>query len=81
MKTEHIKVEFDLNYSGGEYSGVGATVLIPVSNLALDEKDWNVEAAFEKQTGYSRIHIIHYTLDDIFDEKGEWMCDSDWNGI
>jgi len=73
MKPQHIKVEFDLNYSGGEYNGVGDTVLIPFENIAWDENECNVEAAFEKQTGHSRIHIIYYTLDEIYD--------ANWNGV
>ena len=73
MKQEYFEVEFDLEYTGGDYSGVGDTVLIPVCN----EDD--IEESFEKQTGHSRIHVIYYTLDEVYDEDGELIEYPNWN--
>ena len=62
------RVEFDLNYGGGNYSGVGTFVLIPWSVIRSSE---SVEAAFTKHTGHDPAHIIHYTSDEVYDAKGE----------
>ena len=63
----YIKVEYDLDYHGGDYSGVGETVLIPlfrVQTLGLEE-------AFERSMLAGSEHIIHYTPDELYDSRGE----------
>lgn len=66
MSKTFIRVEFDPDYSGGNYSKVGQFAYIPT-----DAKD--VEKTFEKQTGYSRSCIIHYSPDELYTEKGEFL--------
>jgi hypothetical protein len=65
-------VEFDRQYTGGDYSGCGDTVLLP-SECAKSEK--KLHKAFEKKTGLSAIHIVSYCPDELFDEHGEQLED------
>jgi len=60
-----IRVEYDLAFCGGDYNKVGDFAYIPVANIGR-----NVEAAFEKQTGHKRVHIIHYSEDERYDSQG-----------
>ena len=60
-----IQVEYDPEYSGGNYSKVGQFAYIPA-----DVKD--VEKAFEEQTGYPRSCMIHYSPDELYTEDGEF---------
>lgn len=64
-----IRVEYDLDFRGGDYNKVGQFAYIPVDDIGHAPDA--VEAAFEKLTGHSRIHIIHYTPDETFDENGK----------
>ena len=68
-----VKVEYDPVFFGGEYSGVGTFVLIPLSLVvaAAAECDDYVELAFRKHTKLDSMHIIHYTLDEQYDENGK----------
>lgn len=66
---EHIRVEFDRNYFGGDYRGVGEFVLIPVGEISIGAN--GVKRAFEKRTGLPRQNIIHYTMDERFDADGD----------
>lgn len=63
----HFRVEWDIGYWGGDYYGVGQFVLIPVALVYVFNSP---EEAFEKFTGNSRSHIIHYTLDEEFFPDG-----------
>lgn len=62
---EYVKVEWDPEYNGGDYSGVGNFALIPVCD--------DVPAAFEKQTGHPRVHIVHYSEDELHDGDGNLL--------
>lgn len=66
--TRCIRVEYDLSFFGGNYSGVGQFAYVPVDDIGHAPD--SVEAAFEKLTGHKRVHIIHYCPDETFDEKG-----------
>jgi hypothetical protein len=66
---EHIQVEYDRNYFGGDYCGVGEFVLIPVDEIPTGAN--GVKQAFEKRTGLPRQNIIHYTMDERFDADGD----------
>lgn len=60
---ECIEVEYDEEYSGGNYSGVGKKVMIPwriVDEIGCVSKD-DVNEAFQKVTGLNPIHIVHYS--------------------
>jgi hypothetical protein len=65
-KGKFVRVEYDPDYYGGNYTGVGSFALIPLADLEL-----GIEEAFEKQTKLNRQHIIHYSLDEVVDENGE----------
>lgn len=69
----HIRFEYDLGFTGGEYSGVGNFAHVPLS--LADET--SPEEAFERHTGYGRIHIIHYSPDELYTAGGERYEDGD----
>jgi len=57
--TTKAHVEYDLNYSGGNYSGAGTFLLIDV------KPGETVPEAFERATGHEALHIIYYTEEHI----------------
>lgn len=57
------EVEYDLNYTGGNYSGVGQLITI------LSPTKGHISSLFQKQTGIDPIHIIHYQVADNVDEE------------
>ncbi len=71
-----LEVEYDEEHRGGDYSGVGKKVMLPVSlidemgNISSDE----VGSAFNKVTGLDPIHIVHYSNEEVMapiPEKGK----------
>lgn len=60
-----IRVEYDLDYSGGNYTSVGEFALIPVDELGPNGS--GLKKAFEKHTGHNPQHIIHYSMDELYD--------------
>lgn len=71
--TPHIKVEFDLNYFGGDYSGTGDIVLIPVA--LVDAVGGDVHAAFEKLTRYSAANVVYFNSDEQYNDRGTLLED------
>jgi len=72
----HIRVEYDTAYTGGNYNGVGEFAYIPLSLVeAFAEQDQDgddcVELAFTKITKLDSMHIIHYTMDEQYNQDGE----------
>lgn len=70
-----VRVEYDPSFWGGDYDGVGQFVHIPLSLIeecALQDPDGDdgVELAFTKCTTQDCIHIIHYTPDELYDQRG-----------
>lgn len=67
----HYRIEYDPDYWGGDYNGVGQFAFIPEGlEFALN----SVEEAFEKVTGVDRQHIVHYSTDERFRPDGvEWV--------
>ncbi len=63
-----IRVEYDRNFCGGEYSGTGEFALIPLIDI---DDDGGVATAFEAQTGLNPVRIVHYSEDELFDAAGE----------
>jgi hypothetical protein len=67
MKNDYCKFEYDINFYGGDYNDVGEFVLI----------NWNLidefghELAFEKATGLSRVHIIHYIINEALNKEDD----------
>lgn len=77
---EFIRVEFDPQYTGGDYSGSGQFALIPVKLIEkMAEQDPNfgdgVGQAFTKVTKLDCMHIVHYTTDEHYDKSGEMIND------
>jgi hypothetical protein len=68
LEKAYVKVEYDRNYFGGDYSSVGEFVLIPVDEIQKTPN--GVERAFEKRTNLNRLHIIHYSEDELYDSDG-----------
>ena len=64
-----IRVEYDLAYSGGDYSGSGQTVKLLLDGLT----DENLPERFQQVTGHNPVHIIHYTFDEPVDADGEYL--------
>lgn len=72
----HIRVEYDSLFTGGDYDGVGKFAYIPLSlveQLAAQDPDGDdgVELAFTKITKMDSMHIIHYTMDEHYNQAGE----------
>lgn len=64
LTTAHIQVEYDLQFWGGDYSGVGQFAYVPAT--LVDEL--GVEEAFQAHTGIDPVHIVHYSLDELYTE-------------
>jgi hypothetical protein len=67
-----IRVEYDPEYSGGDYSGVGEFAYIPVKMLDVIQNEnfkRKVEIVFEKTTGYFKDNIIHYSNEEFFPDE------------
>jgi len=54
---QYVVVEYDCDYSGGPYTGVGDNVYLTASLVA---ELGSVEAAFQQSTGIDPVHIVHY---------------------
>jgi len=65
-KNRYIQFEYDLEFHGGDYDKVGEYAYVPIE---LIEK-MGEEEAFEKVTGINAVHIIFYTMDEVYDAKG-----------
>lgn len=71
-KQQYVRVEYDEDFFGGDYSKTGDLAfvkLVDVNSLG------SVEAAFKATTGIETIHIIHYSLDELYDADGEFWED------
>ena len=70
-----VRVEYDLNYWGGDYSKVGQFAYIPhevIDRLPGKDHDKKLKTAFTVLVGDPR-HIVHYTWDEPTDQDGnEW---------
>ena len=64
--TRFIRFEYDLGYTGGDYGNVGDFEYVPVDLI----KD-SPEQAFEEYTKISNVHIIHYTMDEVYVCNGD----------
>lgn len=66
MKQMFFQVEYDLEYSGGNYSSVGQFALVPeplAETLGMNE-------AFRQSTGYDPVHIVHYSESELYTAEG-----------
>ena len=64
-----IRVEYDRNYYGGDYHGVGTFAFLPEDGLTDD----NLKDRFKAHTGFDPQHVIHYTFDEIYDGDGDLL--------
>jgi len=71
--TLFLKVEFDRNYSGGDFSGVGEFVLLPV--VAVDVA--GLHRVFHQVTNLNPNKIVHYSPDDLYNATGELVTEYD----
>lgn len=62
------RVNYDPEYTGGDYHGTGLFAHIP---FALLNQDMTPEEAFTHATGVAAVHVIHYTLDESYDAAGD----------
>lgn len=65
----HVRVEFDRNFYGGNYAGLGEHVFVP--EALIDVMEGDVAAAFAKFTRIDAVHMVGYTGDERFDADGE----------
>jgi hypothetical protein len=63
-----VRVEYDLGFWGGDYSGVGQFAYVPFEAVGARG---SVEEAFFYQTGHDPAHVIHYAPDEVYDQHGE----------
>ena len=59
------EVEYDLNYTGGSYSGVGQFVTV------MSPTNGHEAPLFKKQTGIDPAHIVHFHVTDELYEKDD----------
>lgn len=63
----HFKIEFDLNFFGGDYSNVGDFVYIPEDFV---DQHQSIESAFVAFTDHSEKHIVCTYEDERVDADG-----------
>jgi hypothetical protein len=66
-----IRFEYDPDYFGGEYNKTGQFALVPIDLCA----ELGNEEAFEKRIGLDKVHIIHFSPDEVYGANGEIMDD------
>lgn len=59
---ECFRVEYDLDYFGGDYSGTGKFVYVPEDTEGINDK----AKLFQMMTGIDPAHIIHLTSDECY---------------
>ena len=73
-----IRVEYDLLFCGGDYNGTGQFAFIPlnlVNKFSSQSESDGVDLAFSKTTKIDAMHIVHYTLDEVYDANGNIVTD------
>jgi hypothetical protein len=74
-KLKCVRVEYDLDYCGGNHEKVGDYAYVPhetIDRLTGKDMDKKLARAFEMLVGDPR-HIVHYTFDETYDQDGnEW---------
>jgi hypothetical protein len=63
----HVRIEYDPEFQGGDYEGVGSYAYVPESAAS---EPGGVEAAFEAKTGYPASCIVFFTVDELYDKIG-----------
>jgi hypothetical protein len=70
----HVRFEYDETFFGGDYKKVGQFAYVP---LGLIEHAETPEKAFADCTKVAPIHIIHYTLDELYTAEGNEFSEDD----
>ena len=65
---EYIQVEYDPLYYGGDYCDTGYFVYVEASRV---KSNADVHNLFEELTGLDSVHIIHFSLDDLYTKDGD----------
>ena len=68
-----VRVEYDMDYWGSDYSGVGRFACIPhhvLDRLPGKDLDRKLKTAFTVLVG-DPVHIVHYSWDEPTDQDGE----------
>jgi hypothetical protein len=65
----YVEFEYDTDYCGGNYSGVGQFVLVSLASI----NRYGFERAFELRTGLSRHFIVRYSPDELKDANGNYL--------
>lgn len=71
-RTAFVKVEYDPDFTGGDYSGTGDFLL--VSHASVDQPG-GIERAFSEKSGLPSECIVHYTVDELYAENGDRIED------
>ena len=72
-KNHHIRVEYDPLFCGGDYNGTGRFALIPldlIEKFNAESEGDGVDLAFSKTTKIDSMHIVSYSMNELFDENG-----------
>jgi hypothetical protein len=71
---QHVQVEYDLSYYGGDYHKVGQFAYLPLDEIdrSTGNEDEQLKTVFKKLVG-DPVHIVHYSFDILYDGDGhEW---------
>lgn len=70
-----LRVEYDAAYQGGDYRGSGRFALLPWAEIDARAIEYGVAGAvaavFRQTTGLDPVHIVHYALDELYNQHGE----------
>lgn len=76
LKNKCFPVEWDYQYTGGNYSSAGNITYVPFTLLDnKGDEDEQVGRALMEYEGVDPIHIIHYTFDEVYDAEGNAIED------
>jgi hypothetical protein len=67
----HVRFEYDPEFEGGDYPGVGSFAFVAMSEV----DELGAEAAFTKKTGLPDTCMVNYSLDDLYDASGARLPD------
>ena len=67
--TRYLLMEYDLQFVGGNYGGVGQFALVPVARVDAV----GAHQAFQEETQIDPCHIIHWSADEVYDEHGNLL--------
>lgn len=65
----HVRIEFDMDYYGGDYTSVGQHAYVP--EALIDLLGGDVAAALAKFKRIDPVHMVGYSGDERFDADGE----------